>query len=265
MDHHSHTGLHSFLLSFFNLRRTTQVMAVFRSSSSRYGARRPARRAYKARPRRLSNRSTALTIPRAPSSGGFPPTMTTNMRYCDNILLTSYTGSVAGNIFRINSLFDPDYTGVGHQPLYFDQFAASYGRYVVLGCKATYRFATLSQSPDSAPVGPYQIGVIGSNQSSFPNSRTLLAESNNSITDLMARADGGPCVKTIVMSYIPSRDIGLPSTDDTVGASVGTNPTATYFMYPWVSDLNNTQSVVQLQVTFEYRVKWYMQGYTASS
>ena len=34
-------------------------------------------------------------------------------------------------MFRGNSCFDPDYTGTGHQPRYFDQYAAVYQKYKV--------------------------------------------------------------------------------------------------------------------------------------
>jgi hypothetical protein len=37
-------------------------------------------------------------------------------------------------IWRLNSLFDPDYSGTGHQPLGFDQWAAFYGSYTVTKC-----------------------------------------------------------------------------------------------------------------------------------
>lgn len=37
--------------------------------------------------------------------------------------------------FSMNSMFDPDRTGVGHQPMGFDQVAAFYENYRVVGCK----------------------------------------------------------------------------------------------------------------------------------
>lgn len=43
-------------------------------------------------------------------------------------LATAYT-------FRVNSLYDPDYTGTGHQPLGYDQLAPMYKQNVVHACR----------------------------------------------------------------------------------------------------------------------------------
>lgn len=42
------------------------------------------------------------------------------------------------HFFRSNSLFDPDITLTGHQPRFFDQFAAMYDKYRVLGSKIEF-------------------------------------------------------------------------------------------------------------------------------
>ncbi len=42
--------------------------------------------------------------------------------------------------FRTNSLFDPDLTGVGHQPYQFDQLTLMYSRYIVYGLKYSITF-----------------------------------------------------------------------------------------------------------------------------
>ena len=45
--------------------------------------------------------------------------------------------AVASYVFRGNSLYDPDYTGTGHQPRYYDQLTPIYGRYKVLSSAIT--------------------------------------------------------------------------------------------------------------------------------
>lgn len=44
---------------------------------------------------------------------------------------------MADNIFRCNSLYDPDYTGAGHQPYGFDQIMDMYEHFTVIASKIT--------------------------------------------------------------------------------------------------------------------------------
>lgn len=56
--------------------------------------------------------------------------------------------------FNLNSVYDPDRTGVGHQPYGFDQLAALYNRYRVISCSyvinvssgANVRFASIASN-----------------------------------------------------------------------------------------------------------------------
>lgn len=52
----------------------------------------------------------------------------------------SASTSATSYLFRLNSLYDPDQTGVGNQPYYFDQMAALFNKYCVYGVnvKATF-------------------------------------------------------------------------------------------------------------------------------
>jgi hypothetical protein len=57
-------------------------------------------------------------------------------------------GAVSTYQFRVNSIFDPDYTGVGHQPLGHDQWATFYNRSRVRGCSYTVTFTNLSSTEE---------------------------------------------------------------------------------------------------------------------
>lgn len=52
-----------------------------------------------------------------------------------SLTLTSTTGTPNGYKFRLNDLYDPDYTGIGNQPYYYDQMIALYKAFVVTGSK----------------------------------------------------------------------------------------------------------------------------------
>ncbi len=75
-------------------------------------------------------RELAISVPQPI---GFPDRYHTTLRYSDSLVINPGV-SYGQYTFRGNSLFDPDYTSTGHQPLYFDQLSAVYGRYRVISC-----------------------------------------------------------------------------------------------------------------------------------
>lgn len=64
------------------------------------------------------------------------PYMDCKFTYAESIgLITGAAGIVTSQqSYNLNSLYDPDKTGVGHQPYYYDQLAVLYQRYKVKGC-----------------------------------------------------------------------------------------------------------------------------------
>lgn len=86
--------------------------------------------------------------------------------------------------FRVNSLFDPDFTGTGVQPLGFDQFSALYGRYAVIHSKYEVTFANTTSLP-------VRIGFFLSPQSTVPSAAaTWSAQPFSKSTSLGAVGSG---------------------------------------------------------------------------
>jgi len=64
---------------------------------------------------------------------GFPPKINIKHRYQEVFSLTTAAGAgVSTQQFRCNGMYDPNHSGTGHQPLYFDQVAAVYDHFTVL-------------------------------------------------------------------------------------------------------------------------------------
>ena len=63
----------------------------------------------------------------------YPPRMITKMKYCETVSFALGTGFKTAR-FNLNSIFDPNRTGVGHQPYGRDQYATIYNRYRVIKC-----------------------------------------------------------------------------------------------------------------------------------
>lgn len=61
-----------------------------------------------------------------------PGKLRVTLRYSQTLnMANSVAGTIESYLFRANSIFDPDYTGVGHQPIGHDQWMAFYRRYKV--------------------------------------------------------------------------------------------------------------------------------------
>lgn len=67
---------------------------------------------------------------------GFPNQRIVKMRYAAGGLVGITTGQLINQVnFCPSSIFDPDTSGIGHQPIGHDQWQTFYNHYVVLGCK----------------------------------------------------------------------------------------------------------------------------------
>lgn len=183
---------------------------------------------------------------------GFPTKIITILRYFDQYALTSTSGGVGATVFRMNGPFDPDLTGVGHQPLYWDKYAAVYQSYRVLGSRIT---ATISGNTLQSTQGPWWFGINGSTSSaSMGNFARNRSEQNDSISTVY---NGQSTPQTLSFAYSPEIKLGRPAGDDTVGAFVSTNPSTQYFAHVWFADMNGATSTSITRVGIEYTIEFH--------
>lgn len=67
-----------------------------------------------------------------------------HLRYQESISTTGSAGAVAGYVFSANGLYDPNFTGTGHQPMGFDQMMIFYDHYTVLRSSLTAVWVNLT-------------------------------------------------------------------------------------------------------------------------
>lgn len=214
---------------------------------------------YQRKTRRKTNRmltQRVVQLTPALKGTGFPSQLRTKLRYCDVITLTSTLGSVATHAFRMNSLFDPDASGAGHQPYYYDQITALYNRYSVQNAKLTAKFSLIANTISTTqPSGPCVIGVKsdddGTLASTDPNT---LMEENDSITEFINNPLGGNNVKTIEVDFNPKRDLGILATNDANVVVTNTNPTRAWFanLFMFEKGLASPTSVlVKIEIVYD--------------
>lgn len=104
---------------------------------------------------------------------------TYTLKYCEiynSIGIAS--GGKATKQFRINSLYDPNYTDVGHQPLGRDLLAAMYNHYRVLRTDFTVEFCPSVKNTELDFVQyPWIVGdLVGTGQTTYPTEVETLGE-----------------------------------------------------------------------------------------
>ena len=76
---------------------------------------------------------------------------------------TLAANGVARVTWRLSNPTDPNYTGLGHQPMLWDQFTTLYLNCIVYAAKIQYQIIPLSENGSTAVIGfasrPYEKGV----------------------------------------------------------------------------------------------------------
>lgn len=251
-------------------------MAVTRMSTPRGKRFRKSVKARSAWTRRKdvsSDRSYRSVVPRMRGPDfGFPDKLVTTMRYVETLIFNAATNGVSSNSFSMNSLYDPNQTGVGHQPMYFDQLcgavgSAPYLRYRVLGSKATCTYSIFSPpSIAAANYGPVMVGLTcNSANGLYGTTSSQLAEASNTTWTILGDKGGGNNVKTLSVTYSPSRDSGVDAGDDSITGQYNTDPSNQFFAIPWKTDMGGGGATVYVTTHMEYRVEFYKRNEVAQS
>lgn len=125
----------------------TQQTTITRSGTSRtYGSKR-------SRATTSSRKPTYQTASMVRFSGyGFPEKLQVKHRYFEYTALAAAAGSKQVSQYRCNGMYDPNHSGTGHQPLYFDQLAAVYDHFTVLRSYLKLTVSTSSSNPQQVVV-----------------------------------------------------------------------------------------------------------------
>lgn len=119
-----------------------------RKAASRKYSRKPYRRAVKKAVNKVTTRGTMVYR----GNPGIADRALIKMRYRDNYVLTSNTPSpFTQRAWLLNSIYDPDNTGIGHQPLTYDQWALFYLSYRVYKTDVVIHLA--NQETEAVQIG----------------------------------------------------------------------------------------------------------------
>lgn len=193
-------------------------------------------------------RSTAAQ-PRAPIADS----QVVKMRYGELVSLTPTGGTSASYLFRCNGVFDPNYTGSGHQPYGFDQWANFYDHVTVIGSRIR---ATFMPGNTAANIGQSIASITVEDDTATTTTINSLIERTGAVWKFVPAA-GGPAT-TLTKKFSTKKFFNVSDVKDN-SALKGTftsdpSDQAYFHLNVTSSDGSTTPSTINIVVDIEYIV-----------
>lgn len=203
--------------------------------------------------RRSYKRSYAAGPRKSFSQKLIPSSKIVRMRYCERGHLTGgASGVITKYQYSGNGLYDPNITGTGHQPMYFDQtIPALYTTYEVIGFKAK-----LNVSSTVAGGNPICVAFRKSIKDETYSDIGTIIEKGCKSTVLTSN---NAASRTLVLKGAPRKMLGYTSGLNLVGltGSSGANPSYPIYLSIYIQDIEGNETVdgVDYVIDIEYIVK----------
>lgn len=175
----------------------------------------------------------------------FPAVEKYQLRYCDTIQIDAPAGQANSYLFRANSIFDPEYSGAGHQPYGHDTLQEIYNHYCVDS-------ATITVTPTNCN-GVFGISVTD-NATVSSGFNTVKEQQATS----MAVQNGVTGNRALTLKKHYNRHTSFPVYKDT-SAFMGANPAEEAYFQLWMTGTDggiNPNNATFL-VTITYNVTCY--------
>lgn len=210
--------------------------------------------------------------------GAFPIRKTVALRYVQTISLNATASSTVVNVFRANSIFDPDYTGAGHQPMFHDLYSQIYDSYKVN--YSTIRAVALNTHAVNVAYSQDVSGTTTSQGQFYAlNERAVRlwilrdVQANDYPTNVDSLIEEGSrnfrwkyCPQTttgtmpsVKMTCTPYKLLGLSKWDSTMNADVTGNPSNSCFFVVGAANLGDGSNPdsMSIQVIITYNVTYF--------
>lgn len=198
-------------------------------------------------------------IPRTLNSTGFPRMLRMTHKYVECGIQLNYTAASSMAVYRfsVNSLFDPNHTGTGHQPSYFDTMSGLYDHYCVIASRISLKVNPGSFSSASL-IAPSVGTLYVDDNSSTSLTRVQIAAEQASA--LRVREFGGSNDHDNIVfrkNWSAVKAFGPnPLANDKLIGLAGASPTEQqYFVFCFeTNDLSG--ATIYLNATIEYIAVW---------
>lgn len=184
---------------------------------------------------------------------GFPMKISTTHIYKEAISPTSTVGAISVHNFISNGMYDPNITGTGHQPMFFDQYSAMYNHYHVIGSKIKVTF--LQSAAGNSPVvcGIY----LNDDTTTTPTNYQTLGEQTFARQKILT--NGGTATQLVLThSYSAKKTFGAGvMANNSLQGTITSNPSEGSYYTVYIQSLNlaDTNTVLAM-IEIEYIAVW---------
>jgi len=172
----------------------------------------------------------------------------TKMKYCETFQMNLVSGY--NYAWNLNSIFDPNRTGTGHQPYGHDQFLGLYNRYRVIGCSYTIQAFNANNT----------IVVTANPANELVTFATTDEAMENPRTKWISQSAGGTMKVLRGNVYIPSlvgRTKQQYLADDRYQAQMGASPNELAVLNISGQVINGADVSIDAVVTLNYIVEFF--------
>jgi len=184
-----------------------------------------------------------------------PDKFLNRMRYSEAFALDPGAGSIASYLFNANGIYDPNESGIGHQPTGFDVMMNIYYEWIVLGARCKVIFTSQSNTA----TGLAYCGVALRNSTSSIADVDEAIENKNGSYSLLGSYYSKPGT-TVVKNFSAKKFFGskfISSDADLKGSDSGDPPVRCYF-HVWAGSIGGSTDPASLyaRVAIDYTVLW---------
>lgn len=177
---------------------------------------------------------------------GIPQFIKTKQVYFTREILGNGINNPDFHTFRLNSTFDPDETGVGHQPKGRDVMAGIYNDYTVTGCKYNVQFVSASSAKQLVGCLITTNATLGA---TFDSQNEIMETKSpyNKKRMLYSTTDSVKQEKVGIVGYVPMSKFALAtqgSLSDQFTTGVGANPANSVRLHIWCQNEDGSPTAV---------------------
>lgn len=195
-----------------------------------------------------------VRAPRSVALSSWDRPFRTTMKYSDVALIATTVGSgFVTYVLDPTCVYDPDYTGTGHQPLRYDQLSAMFNQYRVRSSTVKMQFAVGEIAGTTSSLGPWRCTVTKSKtNATLPGTGTdysTAAEMEGAQTGVLTTQE-----KLILYQNFDWKDLGINNIEEQNATTFSPNR-----MY-WIISVYNqgnvaaTNILCNFDITFD--VEW---------